>query len=168
MSLVEPLAGRIVEASVTGDGPIDAICKAIAKASSIPVNVLHSVLDSGTSGGDALSWVTLELQEGDRIYRGRAVSPDILEAVASACVEAINAIYQERLRSAAGEPAFDSREDDPLRDFYESQILPMTGQSPPPPRLKLGGLPSRPHAGPGWEQRYSPEEVVSSRQQPIT
>lgn len=79
-----------------GYGPVDSIFKAIQQALGMDVNVLNYMVRSMTRGQDALGEVTVKMnyQEYRRPFVGRAASTDILEASATAFLQAINHICQ--------------------------------------------------------------------------
>ena len=86
--------GEIVRDAAIGDGPVDAIFKAVERVTGVHANLREFVVRSVTQGKDAQGEVTLELEvESDTgSYRGRAASTDIIEASALAYVNAVNAI----------------------------------------------------------------------------
>ncbi len=86
--------GEIVQDAAIGDGPVDAIFKAVERVTGVHANLHEFVVRSVTQGKDAQGEVTLELEveAEDRSYRGRAASTDIIEASALAYLNAVNAI----------------------------------------------------------------------------
>jgi 2-isopropylmalate synthase len=102
--------GEIVQDAAIGDGPVDAIFKAVERVTGVHANLHEFVVRSVTQGKDAQGEVTLELEveSDDRSYRGRAASTDIIEASAQAYLNAVNAIatHQERghVREVVGRP----------------------------------------------------------------
>ncbi|MEM7204478.1 MAG: 2-isopropylmalate synthase [Planctomycetota bacterium] len=83
------------EAAV-GDGPVDATCKAIARATGHAEAQLHEFrVHSLTVGEDAQGAVIVQGRVGPHEVRGRGVSTDIIEASARAWLEVVNRI--ERL-----------------------------------------------------------------------
>jgi len=75
-----------------GDGPIDAIFLAIEKITGIAVVCKEFRVHSVTVGKDAQGEVQVEVEHEGRIYRGRGVSTDSVEASAKAFLNAINRI----------------------------------------------------------------------------
>lgn len=77
-----------------GDGPVDAIYRAIDKITGFPCTLISYAIDALTAGKDALGEVTVRVRSNStaRVYTGRGVSPDILEASAKAYINAINRI----------------------------------------------------------------------------
>lgn len=84
--------GRIVGAHSTGDGPIDALFKAIDMLTGIPGKLLDYNIHAVTGGKDAMGEVYVDIDAGGRTVRGRAVSTDIIEASAKAYLNAMNKV----------------------------------------------------------------------------
>src|SRR5206468_6766894 len=84
--------GEIVQDAAIGDGPVDAIFKAVERVTGVHANLHEFVVRSVTQGKDAQGEVTLELEveSDDRSYRGRAASTDIIEASAQAYLNAVD------------------------------------------------------------------------------
>ncbi|MFZ5645928.1 MAG: 2-isopropylmalate synthase [Bacillota bacterium] len=81
---------RLQEASC-GNGPVDAICRAIDRVTGIECRLASWEIQAVTSGTDALGEVTLKITpDGKKNYVGRGISTDILEASARAYVSAVN------------------------------------------------------------------------------
>ena len=93
--------GEVVQDAAIGDGPVDAIFKAVERVTGIKANLKDYVVRGVTSGKDAQGEVTLELEveSDDRTFRGRAASTDIIEASAEAYLNAVNAILARRERN---------------------------------------------------------------------
>lgn len=90
---------RITEAAV-GDGPIEALCRAIDRAVGQEDCVLKDYRISAVTGGrDAQGEVSLKVAQGDRAVIGHAVSTDILEASAKAYLNALNKLLDPALSS---------------------------------------------------------------------
>ena len=83
-----------LDEAACGDGPVDAIYRAIDKITGFPCTLVSYAIDALTAGKDALGEVTVRVRSNstDAIYTGRGVSPDILEASAKAYINAINRI----------------------------------------------------------------------------
>jgi 2-isopropylmalate synthase len=84
--------GRVVREAAIGDGPIDAIARAVSRATGIALDVRDFQLRSVTEGGDAQGQATVRISHQGREYRGQAVSTDVIEASAKALLEAVNRI----------------------------------------------------------------------------
>ena len=97
--------GQLVQDAAIGDGPVDAIFKAVERVTGIAANLHEFAVRGVTAGKDAQGEVSLELEveSDDRTFRGRAASTDIIEASAEAYINAVNAIaHPPRARPAAG------------------------------------------------------------------
>ena len=92
--------GEIVQDAAIGDGPVDAIFKAVERVTGVRADLHEFVVRGVTGGKDAQGEVTLELEveSADRNYRGRAASTDIIEASALAYLNAVNAIATRKQR----------------------------------------------------------------------
>ncbi len=92
--------GQVVQDAAIGDGPVDAIFKAVERVTGVAANLKEFSVKSVTAGKDAQGEVTLELEvtSEDRSYRGRAASTDIVEASAEAYINAVNNIVARRDR----------------------------------------------------------------------
>jgi 2-isopropylmalate synthase len=75
-----------------GDGPIDAIFLAIEDLTGMQVTCKDFRVHSVTVGQDAQGEVTVQVEYDGRLYRGRGVSTDSVEASAKAFLNAINRI----------------------------------------------------------------------------
>ncbi|OQA04656.1 MAG: 2-isopropylmalate synthase [bacterium ADurb.Bin400] len=75
-----------------GDGQIDAVFQAIAKVADINHELVDFSVTSATPGADALGHVVVRIRNGkkDRIFTGRGISTDTIEASALAYVQALN------------------------------------------------------------------------------
>jgi 2-isopropylmalate synthase len=93
--------GQLVQDAAIGDGPVDAIFKAVERVTGIAANLRDFGVRGVTQGKDAQGEVTLELEveSDDRSFRGRAASTDIIEASALAYLNAVNAIATRRERN---------------------------------------------------------------------
>ena len=102
--------GEVVQDAAIGDGPVDAIFKAVERVTGVHANLHEFVVRNVTQGKDAQGEVTLELEveSDERSFRGRAASTDIIEASALAYINAVNAIqtHKERchVREVVGRP----------------------------------------------------------------
>lgn len=81
-----------------GDGPVDAVCKAIERIVGFSATLDNYQVRSVSEGKDAQGEVLIELITGGRKYHGKAVSTDILEASALAYLKALN-------KAAIGRPS---------------------------------------------------------------
>ncbi|MFZ5639432.1 MAG: 2-isopropylmalate synthase [Bacillota bacterium] len=101
-----------LEEAACGDGPVDAIYKAMDKITGISGTLLLYNLHAVTGGKDALGEVTVKIQPNGnkkKVYLGRGVSTDVLEASAKAYLNAVNKVVFDR--QAAGNGAEELAED---------------------------------------------------------
>jgi 2-isopropylmalate synthase len=93
------------EGAAIGDGPVDAVCHAIAKVTNTSAKLLRYEIRGVTSGTQAMGEVTMRLEEVDRKVVGRGASTDIVEASAKAYIDGLN-----KLASLADAVAHPSQE----------------------------------------------------------
>jgi 2-isopropylmalate synthase len=93
--------GTIHREASLGDGPVDAVFKAIERITGVEVVLKDYRIRSVTVGEDAQGESHIEAIYDGRNITGRAVSTDIIEASALAFIQVINRIMA---RKAAGEP----------------------------------------------------------------
>ncbi|MDP9377823.1 MAG: 2-isopropylmalate synthase [Actinomycetota bacterium] len=105
-------AGDVSEGDFTGDGPVDAIFRAINAAVDREPRLREFRIDSVTSGQDALGEASVVLEDGDVSAAGQGVSTDIIEASALAYVRALSNLEVRGRR--AGATAEKLQEDVPL------------------------------------------------------
>lgn len=79
-----------IEQAACGDGPVNALFKAIEQAVGFSVNLKDYQLKAVTAGGDALGEATVWIEREAQTFLGRGLSTDVLEASARAYVNAIN------------------------------------------------------------------------------
>ncbi|NLK08001.1 MAG: 2-isopropylmalate synthase [Firmicutes bacterium] len=79
-----------------GSGPIDAVYKAIDRASGISAKLESYALQAVTGGKDALGEVTVRIRGNGSTFIGRGTSTDIIEASAKAYVHALNKLVYQR------------------------------------------------------------------------
>ncbi|MDI6800449.1 MAG: 2-isopropylmalate synthase [Thermodesulfovibrionales bacterium] len=80
----------VVEKMEHGDGPVDAVYKAIAAITQTKSNLLKFEVKSVTGGMDALGEVTVSLEEDGKSVRGHGADTDIIVAAAKAYINALN------------------------------------------------------------------------------
>jgi 2-isopropylmalate synthase len=78
--------------AATGDGPIDAVFRAMERILGVTTKLEDFQVKSVSSGKDALGEVSVEISAGGRRYHGKGVSTDIIEASARAYLKALNKI----------------------------------------------------------------------------
>lgn len=81
---------KTYEAKSTGDGPVDACCRAIDKITGIKGELLDYRLEAVTRGKDAIGEANLKIKVKNRIIAGRGSSTDIIEASLLAYLNAVN------------------------------------------------------------------------------
>jgi 2-isopropylmalate synthase len=81
----------------TGDGPVNAIYKAIDRAIGAAHELISYELRSVTEGADAVGEVTVLIGFNGACFRGVAQHTDVLRASAEAYLEAINQLEQFRI-----------------------------------------------------------------------
>ena len=91
---------KIVNNTTNGDGPVDALFKAIDLSTGISGKLQDYNIRSITSGKDAMGEVFVNVEINGKIYGGRAVSTDIIEASAKAYLNAINKVASKNIEYA--------------------------------------------------------------------
>ena len=84
--------GRVVEGDFTGDGPVDAIFRAIEAATGRSVKLREFHIGAVTSGQDALGEASVVLEDGGVSAAGQGVSTNVIEAAALAYVRALSTL----------------------------------------------------------------------------
>ena len=82
--------------TATGDGPVDALYRAIEHAVGTPYDLKSYTIRSITEGQDALGEVNVRVAYSGKTFAGRAASTDILRASADAYVDALNHIEMHK------------------------------------------------------------------------
>lgn len=82
--------GTVVDRMEHGDGPVDAVYKAISAITQTKSNLLKFEIKSITGGTDALGEVFATLEEDGRTVRGHGADTDIIVAAAKAYINALN------------------------------------------------------------------------------
>ena len=75
--------GEAQEEAATGDGPVDAVYRAIDRVTGIETTLAGYFLNAVTGGKDALGEVTVQVQDNGNVYSGRGTSTDVIEASAA-------------------------------------------------------------------------------------
>ena len=84
--------GTILREASVGDGPVDAVFKAIERVTGVDVRLRDYRIRSVTVGEDAQGEAHIEASYNGRTITGRGVSTDIVEASALAFLQIINRI----------------------------------------------------------------------------
>ncbi|MBK5220528.1 MAG: 2-isopropylmalate synthase [Thermoleophilia bacterium] len=94
-------SGEVAVGESGGDGPIDAIFRAIQQATGTQSELRQYTVDAVTGGEDALGEVTVMLRTDGRLATGVGVATDIIEASARAYLRALsNALAGAATREA--------------------------------------------------------------------
>lgn len=93
----------------TGDGPVDAVYKAIDQATGSPHDLISYNIRSVTEGADAMGEVTVLIENTGAFFRGVSRSTDVLMASAEAYITALNQLElfladKKQLQYAGGGP----------------------------------------------------------------
>lgn len=86
---------ELIEAAAYGDGPIDAVFKAVDKLTGLSPELESYTIDAVTGGHDAMGEVIVRLKYNDQIFIGKGASTDVIEASAKAYINAVNKICFE-------------------------------------------------------------------------
>ena len=105
-------SGDVVEGSFTGDGPVDAIFRALNAATGLDARLKEFRVDAVTGGQDALGETSVVLEVDGHTAAGQGVATDIIEAAARAYVRALSRRPQGRGRLRGGRDRADRH---PLR-----------------------------------------------------
>lgn len=84
----------------SGDGPVDAVFKAIEKLIKAECELELYSVNSLTGGTDSLGEVTVRLSKGGRIVNGQGADPDIVVASAKAYIKALNLMQGTQLKES--------------------------------------------------------------------
>jgi 2-isopropylmalate synthase len=89
-----------VEESAIGDGLIDAVMGAIARAAGVEARLVSFHVSAVTGGTDALGDVVVQLDVDGRRVTGRGVATDVVEASARAYLAAVNRALHVQAKDA--------------------------------------------------------------------
>ena len=92
--------GKPVTEAATGDGPVNAAFNAIERTVGFGLELQDYSLRGVTEGADALGEATVRVLKDGRIFVGRGVSTDIIEASVKAYLHAINRVISEIEKNA--------------------------------------------------------------------
>jgi len=87
---------KVIEKTEEGDGPVDAVYRAIQSITETKSSLLKFEVKSITGGTDALGEVTITLEEDGRTVRGHGADTDIIVASAKAYINALNKLAARR------------------------------------------------------------------------
>ncbi|CAI8023754.1 2-isopropylmalate synthase [Geodia barretti] len=89
VKLVDSTGNEVVDAS-TGNGPVDAACKAIDRVIGCSAKLVDFNVQSVSEGLDSIGTVTVRIENDGRTFFGRGASTDIIVASAKAYLSAVN------------------------------------------------------------------------------
>jgi 2-isopropylmalate synthase len=87
--------GREVGEAAIGDGPVDAVLRAIERATGTDLELTQFQVRAVSEGGDAQGQAQLTARHAGRDWRGNGVSTDIIEATALAALAIVNRIERQ-------------------------------------------------------------------------
>jgi 2-isopropylmalate synthase len=94
--------GTTASGAFTGDGPVDAVFRALNAATGIDARLREFRVDAVTEGRDALGEVSVVIDAMGRASAGQGVATDIIEAAARAYLRALSAARRrEQLEASA-------------------------------------------------------------------
>ncbi|MCS7163984.1 MAG: 2-isopropylmalate synthase [Thermodesulfovibrio sp.] len=91
--------GEEKEITVSGDGPVDSVYKAITALTGSKAELNKFEIKAITGGTDALGEVTVILEEGGHTVRGQGSDTDIIIASAKAYINALNKLALKNLKT---------------------------------------------------------------------
>lgn len=94
------IEGKIMKATATGNGPVDATFNAIKELMPHQAVLQLYQVSAVTQGTDAQAEVTVRLEEDGRNVIGQGTDPDTLVASARAYIHALNKLAIKRLKTA--------------------------------------------------------------------
>jgi 2-isopropylmalate synthase len=89
LRVVDP-EGNVRTDAATGDGPVDAVYRAMNRITGLTPKLSEFSVNSVTEGIDAQGEVTIRIEQDGRTYTGRAADTDIIVASAKAYINALN------------------------------------------------------------------------------
>jgi 2-isopropylmalate synthase len=111
--------GREIGEAAIGDGPVDAVLRAIERATGTDMELTGFQVRAISEGGDAQGQAQLTARHAERDWNGSGVSTDIIEATAHAALAIVNRIERQMPRQhpqhsfiekhGQGAPHFDAR-----------------------------------------------------------
>ena len=81
---------QVYSDAATGNGPVDAVCKAIERATGVSAQLVDFNVHSVTEGLDSIGEVVIRVEQDGKIFTGRGASTDIIVASAKAYLAAVN------------------------------------------------------------------------------
>ncbi|WP_447731802.1 2-isopropylmalate synthase [Rhodanobacter soli] len=87
--------GHEIGEAAIGDGPVDAVLRAIERATGTSLELTRFQVDAMGEGGDAQGHAQLSARHAERDWRGHGTSTDIVEATALAALAIVNRIARQ-------------------------------------------------------------------------
>jgi 2-isopropylmalate synthase len=87
---------RVLEDAAIGDGPVDAVCNAIARLVDMPTELVDFTVRAVTGGLDAMGEASVRVRHDQRIFSGHGADTDIIVASAKAYCAALNKVAAEQ------------------------------------------------------------------------
>ncbi len=84
---------KILTEAATGDGPVDAIFNAVDRITGVPAKVKSYRLQPISEGRDAQGQVNVLVEIKEKLYAGKGISTDIIEASTLAYLDAMNRFF---------------------------------------------------------------------------
>ncbi|PWU11521.1 MAG: 2-isopropylmalate synthase [Terriglobia bacterium] len=84
------IKGEAREGAAIGDGPVDAVCKALSAVTQTSARLVTYEIRAVTSGTEAMGEVSVQLEEAGFRVQGRGASTDVIEASAKAYIDGLN------------------------------------------------------------------------------
>ncbi len=81
--------------AATGNGPVDAVCKAIQRATGVTAKLADFNVHSVTEGHDSIGEVVIRVEQEGKVFTGRGASTDIIVASAKAYLSAVNRLISQ-------------------------------------------------------------------------
>jgi 2-isopropylmalate synthase len=82
--------GEVQTDASTGNGPVDAVCKAIDRVIGCNCKLVDFNVQSVSEGLDSIGTVTIRIENNGRTFSGRGASTDVIVASAKAYLSAVN------------------------------------------------------------------------------
>jgi hypothetical protein len=87
--------GVLKTSRASGNGTLDAVFRAIQQLTGVPAELEDFSLAAATRGSDALGEAVVTLSQGSHVVLGRAAALDVVEAAATAYVNALNWLVRD-------------------------------------------------------------------------
>ena len=98
--------GQERQDAAIGDGPVDAVCRAVDRIVGIPNRLADYNVNAVGEGIDALGEVSVRVEAEEGSFIGRGTSTDIIVASGRAYLNALNKVYAARKERDAGKAEY--------------------------------------------------------------